>query len=75
MNDSAACADSFITSPSWPVSTSCPLPFILVASMNRMSPPTGVQARPVATPGSAVRSATSEMYLLRPQELADRARR
>ena len=28
-NDSAACADSFITSPSWPVSISLPLPGIL----------------------------------------------
>ncbi len=59
MKDSAACADSFMTSPSCPVRTRLPLPCILVASMNRMSPPTGVQARPVATPGSAVRSATS----------------
>ena len=30
-----------------------------VASMNKMSPPTGVQARPVATPGMLVRIATS----------------
>ena len=30
-----------------------------VASMKRMSPPTGVHARPVATPGTLVRSATS----------------
>ena len=30
-----------------------------VASMNRMSPPTGVQASPVATPGTLVRIATS----------------
>ena len=28
-----------------------PLPGILVASTKRMAPPTGVQARPVATPG------------------------
>ena len=28
-------------------------------SMKRMSPPTGVHARPVATPGTLVRSATS----------------
>ena len=27
--------------------------------MNRMSPPTGVHARPVATPGTLVRMATS----------------
>ena len=36
-----------------------PWPWVLAASMNRMSPPTGVQARPVATPGTAVRMATS----------------
>ena len=36
-----------------------PLPGTRVASMNRMSPPTGVQARPVATPGTLVRMATS----------------
>ena len=30
------------------------------ASMNRMSPPVGIQARPVATPGTSVRSAASE---------------
>ena len=58
-NESAACADSFITSPSWPVSCSLPVPYMRVASMKRISPPTLVQARPVATPVSAVRSATS----------------
>ena len=36
-----------------------PLPGMRVASMNRMSPPTGVHARPVATPGTLVRIATS----------------
>ena len=35
--------------------------------MKRMSPPTGVQARPVATPGSAVRSATSDMNFCGPR--------
>ena len=49
--DSAACADSFITSPSCPVTVSLPLPGIAVASTKSTSPPTGVQARPVATPG------------------------
>src|SRR5438094_163629 len=39
---SAARADSFMTSPSWPVSTSSPLPRITLASTNMMSPPTGV---------------------------------
>ena len=32
-----------------------------VASINSTSPPTGVQASPVATPGSEVRSATSSL--------------
>ena len=57
--ESAACALSFITSPSWPVRISLPEPGMRVASMNRMSPPTGVQASPVATPGTLVRIATS----------------
>src|SRR3989440_3309048 len=55
----AAWADSFITSPSWPVSVIRPLPGIWIASMNMMSPPTGVHASPVATPTSASRPATS----------------
>ena len=46
-------ADSFITSPSWPVSTRPSLPFIFVASTNSTSPPTPVTASPVATPGTA----------------------
>ena len=58
--DSAARADSFITSPSWPVRIRVPLPGIAEASMKRMSPPVGIQARPVATPGISVRSAASE---------------
>ena len=53
--DSAASADSRITSPSWPVIVSLPLPGIALASTNSTSPPTGVRASPVATPGSAVR--------------------
>ena len=41
--------------------------------MKRMSPPTGVQARPVATPGTLVRSATSLKNLRLAQVLrADR---
>ena len=47
----AARALSFITSPSWPVRISSPRPGMRVASMNRISPPTGVHASPVATPG------------------------
>ena len=63
----AACADSFITSPSWPVSMKPLLPGMRVASRNRTSPPTGVQARPVATPGTSTRSATSGRNLGRPK--------
>src|SRR6185295_9766301 len=48
--DMAACADSCITSPSLPVRRSAPLPGISVTSMGRISPPTSVQARPVARP-------------------------
>ena len=51
----AACADSRMTSPIWPVTVSLPLPGIAVASTKSTSPPTGVTARPVATPGSDVR--------------------
>ena len=58
-HDRAACTDSFITSPSWPVSVSVWVPAIRVASTNRMSPPAGVHAMPVATPGSRVRSSSS----------------
>jgi len=43
-------ADSFITSPRWPVSTNSPLPGITAVSMLRVSPPTLVQARPVTMP-------------------------
>ena len=38
---------------------SLPVPGIALASTNSTSPPTGVHARPVATPGSAVRRFTS----------------
>ena len=51
-HDSAIRADSFITSPSWPVSVSWLPPAMRDASTNRTSPPTGVHARPIATPGS-----------------------
>src|SRR5579863_9483614 len=57
--ESAICADSFITSPSCPVSVSPGLPGIAVASTNSTSPPAPVTARPVATPGTAVRIADS----------------
>ncbi len=46
---------------------SLPDPGTLEASMKRMSPPTGVQARPVATPGTEVRCAVSFSNLLCPR--------
>ena len=55
----AICADSFMTSPSWPVTVMPDSPGIDVASTNSTSPPTPVTARPVATPGTDVRSAAS----------------
>ena len=48
-----------MTSPSWPVRISGRLPGTRLLSTNRMSPPTGVHARPVATPGTLVRIAIS----------------
>jgi len=42
--------DSFMTSPSWPVTMTRPAPRILIASMRSRSPPVEVQASPVATP-------------------------
>ena len=64
--DSAMRADSFITSPSWPVRTMFSLPGIEVASMKSTSPPVPVTDRPVATPGTAVRSAASWKTFWRP---------
>ena len=46
-----------------------------MASMKRMSPPVGVQARPVATPGTLVRSLSSFSYLRAPRILPTSARR
>ena len=45
---------------------SLPAPGIAVASMNSTSPPTGVQASPVATPGTLVRRLASEKKRARP---------
>jgi len=44
-----------------------PSPAVWLASMNRMSPPTGVHASPVATPARLVRRATSLSNLLAPR--------
>ena len=43
-----------------------PLPGIADASMNSTSPPTGVQASPVATPGRDVRRRVSAWTVRRP---------
>ena len=43
-------ADSFITFPRFPVIDSLPLPGQKLVSINKMSPPTGVQAKPIETP-------------------------
>ena len=67
-------ADSFMTSPSCPVSTSPPLPGIDAASTNSTSPPTPVTARPVATPGTAVRTAASWKNFGRPSASRTAAR-
>ena len=40
-----------MTSPKLPVKVNFPLPFVLELSINNMSPPVLVQARPVTTPG------------------------
>ena len=46
----AAWIDSCITSPSWPVCVSLPLPGTTAASIVSSSPPTSVHARPVTRP-------------------------
>jgi hypothetical protein len=46
---------------------SLPLPGTRVASIKRTSPPVGVQASPVATPGTLVRIATSLLEPPRPE--------
>ena len=73
--DSAARADSLITSPSWPVRRTLPAPAIQAASTSSTSPPTGVTAKPVATPTSGVRDSSSGRNLRRPQRGAHPPRR
>src|SRR5438445_698444 len=46
----AACADSCMTSPSFPVVSIFPRPSMTVASVVRIDPPTSVQASPVVAP-------------------------
>ena len=48
--DEAASIDSFITSPSFPVVFIRPFPGSFKASIDRSSPPTLVQAKPVTAP-------------------------
>ena len=54
MNSRAIVADSFITFPRLPVIVRPPFPLERILSMNKMSPPTLVQAKPVTTPGTSV---------------------
>ena len=65
----AAFADSFITSPSWPVKVSPFFPFMDVASINKSSPPAWVQASPMATPGVEVLAFVSDITLTGPRYL------
>ncbi len=67
MKLTAAIADSFITSPSCPVSSSFPLPSMMVTSIASVSPPTGVHASPVARPTSSFSLALSYLNLLAPR--------
>ncbi len=45
-------ADSFITVPKLPVMVKFPLPLERMDSINKISPPTLVQAKPVTTPAT-----------------------
>mmetsp|Transcript_1661 Transcript_1661/g.4155 ORF Transcript_1661/g.4155 Transcript_1661/m.4155 type:complete len:295 (-) Transcript_1661:2533-3417(-) len=63
----AAVADSLITSPRLPVSTSLPEPGERDDSMKSRSPPTCVYARPIETPGVRRRSAASGSYFSGPR--------
>ena len=47
----AICTDSFMTSPSCPVTVNLPLPLVKSVSMKRISPPAAVHASPVTMPG------------------------
>ena len=67
--DSAAWADSFITSPRWPVRVRRPLPFMIEASTKSTSPPVAVQARPVAIPTASFLSRSSGSVFGAPRNL------
>ena len=63
INESAAIADSFMTSPSFPVKVSFSIPGIIVTSIGRISPPNIVHERPVATPTLSLRFSFLCLYL------------
>ncbi len=66
----AAWALSFITSPRYPVIITLPFPSTRDTSTKRMSPPVGVQARPVATPTSSASPSVSERFRGAPRYFA-----
>ena len=50
----AIVTDSFITFPKFPVMVIVPFPFEIKDSINKISPPTDVQAKPVTTPATSL---------------------
>ena len=52
MYSMAMVADSFMTLPKLPVIVRFPFPFDKIDSINKISPPTLVQAKPVTTPAT-----------------------
>ena len=71
---SAAWPDSFITSPSWPVSTR-PRPAVSATSTRSTSPPVSVQASPFATPTCDSAAAGSPRMARRPEQAVEAAAR
>ena len=63
----AACADSCITSPNWPVMVSLPLPSTIATSVLRIEPPTSVHASPVTRPTSLFSLASVSRNLVTPR--------
>ncbi len=55
-NSKAITADSFITSPKFPVNVNLPplFPLLKLTSINNISPPTEVHAKPVTTPATSL---------------------
>ena len=62
-----------MTSPSLPVSCNPPLPGNVAASICKIAPPTGVQARPTATPGGSSVSRSSSMNRAGPRSFCSEA--